>query len=89
MTTAAKIAISLPAGLAQRARRAVRDGRAESLSAYVAQALEEKAKLDDLHALLEEMLEETGGPLTTAERKAADQVLGISAPAKTRRPASA
>ncbi|MGE3344904.1 MAG: hypothetical protein AB7L71_15875 [Vicinamibacterales bacterium] len=89
MTTAAKIAISLPAALAQRARRAVRDGRAESLSAYVAQALEEKAKLDDLHALLEEMLEETGGPLTTAERKAADQALGISGPAKTRRPASA
>lgn len=89
MTTAAKIAISLPAALAQRARRAVRDGRAESLSAYVAQALEEKAKLDDLHALLEEMLEETGGPLTTAERKAADRVLGISASAKTRRPASA
>lgn len=79
MTTVAKVAISLPASLADRARRAVREGRAESLSAYVAKALEEKAKLDDLSALLEEMLAETGGRLTAAERRAADRALGLAA----------
>ncbi len=40
-----KIAVSLPKGLADRARRAVRQGRAASVSAYVAAALEEKVKL--------------------------------------------
>ena len=77
MTTTEKIAISLPAALAERARRAVRKGRAASVSAYVAAALEEKAKLDDLASLLDEMLAESGGPLTAAERRAADQALGL------------
>jgi len=44
------------------AQRAVAEGRANSVSAYVADALEEKAKLDDLASLLDEMLAETGGP---------------------------
>jgi hypothetical protein len=47
------------------------------VSAYVAAALEEKAKLDDLASLLDEMLAESGGPLTAAERRAADEALGI------------
>lgn len=77
--TTEKIAISLPKPLAQRARRAVRQGRAASMSAYIARALEEQVKLDDLSALLEEMLAETGGPLTAAERRAADRELGVVA----------
>lgn len=79
MTTTAKIAISLPTALAERARTAVQKGRAASVSAYVAAALEEKAKLDDLASLLDEMLAESGGPLTAAERRAADKALGVSA----------
>lgn len=78
MTTTAKIAISLPEALAERARIAVRRGRAASVSAYVAAALEEKVKLDDLAALLDEMLAESGGPLTAAERRAADKALGLA-----------
>ncbi|CAN5605753.1 hypothetical protein BH24ACT5_BH24ACT5_07310 [soil metagenome] len=74
--TMAKIAVSLPAELVEAARRAVVDGRADSVSAYVASALEEKAKLDDLASLLDEMLAETGGTLTSTERDAADRVLG-------------
>ena len=62
-----KIAVSLPRGIADRARRAVRQGRAPSVSAY------------KLAALLDEMLAETGGPLTAAERRAADRALGVSA----------
>jgi hypothetical protein len=55
----------------------VRRGRAPSVSAYVTSALEEKVKLDDLSSLLAEMLEESGGPLTAAERRSADKALGI------------
>ncbi len=74
--TTTKIAVSLPAGLVDQAQRAVAEGRASSVSAYVARALEEQAKLDDLASLLDEMLAETGGPLTASERKNADRALG-------------
>lgn len=78
MTSTVKIAISLPAQLAEGARRAVRKGRAASVSAYVATALEEKVKLDDLASLLSEMLAESGGPLSVAEQRAADRALGVT-----------
>ena len=77
MTTTQKIAVSLPRGVAEGARRAVRAGHAASVSAYVTAALEEKVKLDDLARLLDEMLDESGGPLTAAERRAADRALGV------------
>jgi hypothetical protein len=85
MTMTEKIAVSLPKGLARRARQAVRQGTAASVSAYVASALEEKVKLDELSTLLDEMLAESGGPLTTAERREADRALGLG-PLKRRRP---
>jgi len=74
--TTAKIAVSLPEELVAQARRAVGEGRARSVSAYVATALEQQAKLDDLASLLDEMLAETGGPLNARERRAADRALG-------------
>ena len=74
--TMSKIAVSLPSELVAQAQRAVAEGRAPSVSAYVARALEEQAKLDELAALLRDMLAETGGPLTAAERRAADRALG-------------
>lgn len=77
--TTTKIAISLPPSIADRARRAVQRGRAASVSAYVAAALEEKVKMDDLSALLSEMLEESGGPLSKAEQRTADRSLGLPA----------
>lgn len=73
--TTSKIAVSLPDVLVERARRAVAEGRAGSVSAYVAAAMEEKGKLDDLADLLQEMLAETGGSLTPTERRIADEVL--------------
>jgi Arc/MetJ-type ribon-helix-helix transcriptional regulator len=76
--TTSKIAVSLPTALVARARRAVARRRAESVSAYIASALAEKAKLEELAELLREMLAETGGPLTAAERRAADEALGGS-----------
>lgn len=84
--TVQKIAVSLPKHVVDGARRAVRSGRAKSVSAYVADALEERVKLDDLSLLLDEMLAESGGPLTPAERRAADRALGVEkhAPRKRR-----
>jgi Arc/MetJ-type ribon-helix-helix transcriptional regulator len=76
--TKAKIAITIPRPLLAAARRAVKEGRAESVSAYVTDAIEEKAKLDDLESMLDEMLAETGGPPTARERRAAERMLGLS-----------
>jgi len=39
--------------------------------------MEQKAKLDDLATMLDEMLAETGGPPTPAERREAERMLGI------------
>jgi hypothetical protein len=78
MTAFEKIAVSVPSQAVESARRAVRQGRARSVSAYIAAAIEDKAKLHDLAALLDEMLLASGGPLTAAEKRAADRVLGIS-----------
>ena len=83
--TKAKIAVTLPPALVTRAQDAVREGRAPSISAYVASALEEKAKLDELEKMLEEMLAETGGPLTAREEAAADAALGIAPARKHKR----
>jgi Arc/MetJ-type ribon-helix-helix transcriptional regulator len=73
--TREKIAVSLPPNLVKAAKSAVRRGRAPNVSAYVADALAEKVMIDDLSALLAEMLTETGGPLTKAERRDADRIL--------------
>jgi len=85
MTTTTKIAVSLPTGLVQRARRAVRSGRSASVSAYIASAVEEKATLEDLATLLREMLAKSGGPLTEVERRQADEALGLARPKARRR----
>ena len=76
MTSKAKIAVSLPPELVERAHQAVAQGRASSVSAYVADAIAQKSKLDDLASLLDEMLAATGGPLTAEESVEADRVLG-------------
>jgi hypothetical protein len=73
--TSMKVAVSLPRETFQRAKHAVRRGRAASLSAYVTAALDQKATLDELDDLLNEMLAETGGPMTRAEEKRADRLI--------------
>jgi hypothetical protein len=83
--TSAKVAISLPKEVLARARAAVRRGDAPSLSAYVSKAIEDKTNDDDLMKMLEEMLEETGGPPTPEEIRWADGVLGITPKNKRKR----
>ena len=73
--TTEKIAISIPSAVLAKARRAAKREKAPSLSAYISAAIKEKSTRDDLDRMLDEMLEATGGPLTAAERRAADRVL--------------
>ena len=74
--TVEKITISIPKETLKEARGAIRRGRAKSLSAYVTRAVERQVKDDDLLAMLDQMLAETGGPPTPAEKAYADRVLG-------------
>ena len=81
--TVYKITISLPSRAAEHVKRAVRHGRATSASAYIAAAIEEKANAGSFRDLLAEMLDETGGPMTGAERRETDRLLGVT-PAQRR-----
>ncbi|HSV37383.1 MAG TPA: hypothetical protein VLI04_01365 [Nocardioidaceae bacterium] len=63
-----KIAVSLPDQLVDEARAAVASGRADSVSAYVAEAMAEKSGRQSLSLLLDELDAELGAP--SAEAKA-------------------
>lgn len=77
MTTKAKIAVTLDPARVAAARRAVAQGRASSVSAYVEEAMLAYEDDKDLGALLDEMLERTGGPMTDEERQRVDRLLGL------------
>ncbi len=77
MTSYEKLAISLPLRAAEAARRAVKMGRASSVSSYVARAIEEQAKLDE-DDLFAEVLAETGGPLTAVEKHRVDREMALA-----------
>ncbi|WP_436702083.1 ribbon-helix-helix domain-containing protein [Nocardioides sp. BYT-33-1] len=59
----AKITVSLPDHLVEHARAAVEEGRAASVSAYVAQALQQKADREPIGDFFE-MFDEKWGPPT-------------------------
>ncbi|MDT0185302.1 hypothetical protein Q9S36_34470 [Microbacterium sp. ARD31] len=68
MTT--KIAVSLPDHLVDEARTAVAEGRAASVSAYVAEAMSEKSRRRTLTEVLDEMDAELGAPGPEARARA-------------------
>lgn len=68
-----KVAITLPSQLLQAARAETEAGQAPSLSAYIAQAIAEKLKKDELQGVLDEIFSER--PLTDEERAWADHYL--------------
>jgi hypothetical protein len=74
--TMAKIAISLPRETLRKARGVVRKRRT-TLSAYIAELLDERVQDEGFQRLLDEMLTETGGPLTDVEIREADEMLGV------------
>lgn len=76
--TAARITIMIPEQLARDARQAVDDGRADSISAYVAQALRHYGRSVTLRELLDEWwAADPAGPPSDAERAAARAELGL------------
>jgi len=78
MTQYEKIAVSVPRHLVAKARLAVKQGRSPSVSAFIARAVEQKVMRDELGAMLDEWLVETGGPPTPAERRRAREKLGLT-----------
>lgn len=75
MTT--KIAVSLPDDLVAAARDAVANGRAASVSAFVAGAIEDHGRYEDLATLLADMAAEAGPP-TEQDRRWARDALGLA-----------
>lgn len=74
MTT--KIAISLPDEQVAAARQAVAEGRAPSVSAYIAKALADQGEYADLSGLLADMAAEQGTP-SDEDRAWARRALGL------------
>ncbi len=72
-----KVAVTIPAGELAAARRAVRRGRAASLSAYVSDAVAAYRREDSLRALVDEMIAKHGEPSTEAYAWA-DRVLAAA-----------
>jgi len=74
--TMAKIAISLPKETLKKARGEVRR-RKTTMSAYIAELLDERVVDRDLQEMIDEMLAETGGPPTAEEERQAEEILGL------------
>jgi len=78
--TVARITVTIPEQLARDARRAVDDGRAASVSAYVAAALRHYERTTSLRELLDEWwATDPSGPPTDEERRSARAELGLGA----------
>jgi Arc/MetJ-type ribon-helix-helix transcriptional regulator len=74
--TRRKIAVTLPEDQVAAARRAVAEGRAASVSAYVSQALARRNADDELAEVLAEIYAESGPP-SDEDRAWARSVLGL------------
>ncbi len=71
-----KLAITLPDEHVAAAKRAVAEGRAASVSAYIAEALARRSADDELLGMLAEMKAEHGEP-TGDDYAWAEQALGL------------
>jgi hypothetical protein len=60
-----KVALSIPADVLEQAKKEVARGRAKSLSSFVAEALDEKLRRDELTAILDAMDARHGKPTAT------------------------
>lgn len=61
-----KVALSIPAEVLRLAKKEVATGRAKSLSSFVAEAVDEKLRRDELTDILDAMDAEHGKPNKTA-----------------------
>lgn len=65
--TKARITITIDREFLEAAEKAVAEGRAKSVSAWIAEALEPLRKKEDLRDVVMDMFSETGGPPTEEE----------------------
>ncbi|MGH3768792.1 MAG: hypothetical protein ACRDS0_24005 [Pseudonocardiaceae bacterium] len=65
--TVIKVTVSLDPVVADRAKQDVASGKAKSLSSWLNDAARAHIEQADLGAVLAELLDETGGPVTQAE----------------------
>lgn len=72
----ARVTVTVRKEILAKAERQVKRGRAKSVSAWVDSAMEEKARREDLAALLAEMRTENG-PATPQELSWARRALGL------------
>jgi antitoxin ParD1/3/4 len=82
-STGVQIAINLPKEQVAAAERAVNEGRARSVSAYVADALERQTRADALGELIASMRAEGGTP-SSQDYAWADAALGVSRRSQSR-----
>ena len=76
---ASRITVTIPEQLARDARQAVHDGKAESVSAYVAEALRHYERSTTLRELLDQWwADDPAGPPSEAERATARAQLGLA-----------
>ena len=73
--TVTKVTVSLDPVVAERARQDVVEGRAKSVSAWLNEAGRARVEGEDLAAVLAELFDDTGGPLTEQELAQARQRL--------------
>lgn len=71
----AKVAVSIPKEVLERAKTEVATGRAKNLSALIAEALDERLRRDELDSILDAMDAEHGPP-SKAAKAWAKRVLG-------------
>jgi Arc/MetJ-type ribon-helix-helix transcriptional regulator len=84
-----KVTITLDEGQLERIRGLVEAGTASSVSGFVQHAV--GVSLEDVavwREMLDEALEQTGGPLTAEERAWAEEVLGITKPRRRKKSAA-
>ena len=76
--SAARITVTIPEQLARDARQAVDEGKVESMSAYVAEALRHYGRTTTLRELLDQWwADDPAGPPSESERAAARAELGL------------
>jgi hypothetical protein len=63
----AKVALSMPAEVLRLAKKEVAAGRAKSLSSFVAEAVDEKLRRDELTSILDALDAEYGAPNKAAK----------------------
>lgn len=71
-----RVTVTVPAGAMRVAEREVKAGKAPSISAWVGEAMEQKARRESLKDLLAEIRQEIGPP-TEDETDWARSVLGL------------